>query len=101
MPYDWSEMSVEKYPVLFDDNGKTETAWLNYKLERSGKGMKLEINANKELGPMAMRLGPFEKQPEASKIRVNGQAPKDALAERSGDSWWVRFTMPVDPVGKM
>ncbi len=100
MPYGWNEMSVAKYPVLFDDDGKMETASLNYKLERSGKGMKLEINANEELGPVAMRLGPFERQPEASKIRVNGQIPKDALTEHSGDSWWVRFTMTVGPAKK-
>ncbi len=100
MPYGWNEMSVEKYPVLFDNDGKMETAWLNYKLKRSDKGMKLEINANKELGPVVMRLGPFEKQPEASKIRVNGQPPIGALTEHSGDSWWIEFTMPVGPAIK-
>jgi hypothetical protein len=101
MPWDWDKMSVEKYPVLFGSDGKTGTAWLNYKLERSGKGMKLEISANKELGPIAMRLGPFEKEPEASKIRVNGQVPKGATTEHSGDSWWIKFTVSVGPVGKI
>ncbi len=95
MPYDWNEMAVTQYPVLFEETGKMETAYLNYKLIRSSRGMKLEIIASKPLGPVAMRLGPFEKQSEASNIHVNGKTLTDDIVEHSGDSWWAKFTMPV------
>ena len=97
MPYDWTEISVEKYPVVFEDSGKLETTFLHYKLERTRYGMKLEIDADKDLGMVRMRLGPFEKQPKSSDVRVNGQTPAGASIEKSGDSWWVKFTMSVGP----
>ncbi len=95
MPYNWNEVSVAKYPVLFENSGDPEITYLNYRLDRVHGGMKLEISADKELGFIAMRLGPFEKQPEISKILVNGQNPTGAIIEHSGDSWWVRFTEDV------
>jgi hypothetical protein len=95
MPYDWNEITVTNYPALFKNSGNTETARLDYKLERVADGMKLEINADEAIGPVAIRLGPFEKQPEISKIRINGQKPTGALIEHSGDSWWVRFTATI------
>ncbi|HTB85857.1 MAG TPA: hypothetical protein VK742_19590 [Candidatus Sulfotelmatobacter sp.] len=95
MPYGWNEVAVKKYPVVFEDSGQIETAFLHYTLKRSGKRMKLEIGADKDLGPVAMRLGPFEKQPDTSAIQVNGQNPPGASIQQSGDSWWVKFTMPV------
>ncbi len=95
LPYDWNEISVDNYPVLFDNSGNFQTALLHYQLNRDGNKMNLEISADKELGPVAMRLGPFAKQPEASDIRVKGRRPKGLLIEHSGDSWWIRFTMPV------
>ena len=60
-------------------------------LKRSTIGMKLEISADKELGPVAMRLGPFEKPPKTSNIQFNGQIPADVVIDRSGDSWWAQF----------
>lgn len=95
MPYNWNEIAVTKYPVLFEHSGKIGTALLNYRLQRSGEGMKVQINADEVLGPVAMRLGPFEKRPEISKIRVNGENPTETLVEHSGDSWWVGFTANV------
>ena len=95
MPYGWNEIAVQRYPILFEQSGKMETALLNYKLKRSGKTMRLEISADKEVGPVAMRLGPFEKKPKESDIRVNGEVPLVSAVERSGDSWWVQCTMPV------
>ena len=95
MPYGWSEVAVEKYPILFERQGTLETARLHYKLARSGDRMKLEIASDRELGPVAMRLGPFAKRPGAICIRVNGKIPAKASVEQSGDSWWIRFTMLV------
>jgi hypothetical protein len=96
MPYDWSEMAVSRYPVLYEHAGKLETASLTYKLARTAKEMKLEISADKPIGQVSMRLGPFEK-PEDSKVSINGKSLVDALNERSGDSWWVNFTAAVGP----
>ena len=95
MPFGWNAMSVDKYPVLFESSGINETTYLHYQLKRTGDGMKLEIGADNDLGMVAMRLGPFKKQPRASDIRVNGQNPPDASVGKSGDSWWVKFNAPV------
>ena len=95
MPYDWNEIAVKKYPVLFENSGKMETTFLHYQLTRNRHGMKLEISADQALGPVAMRLGPFAEQPELSDVQVNGQTPAGASIEHSGDSWWVKFTAPV------
>jgi hypothetical protein len=95
LPYDWNHITINKYPVLFKNSGQTETAFLNYQLKRIGKGMDLKISANQALGPVAMRLGPFDKQPEISDIHINGQNPTGAIIERSGDSWWVQFTSSI------
>lgn len=94
MPYGWSEVAVEKYPVLFERSGKSEIALLRYKLNRSGDAMKLTISSDKELGPVVMRLGPFEREASASAVLVNGTHPQ-VTVEQSGDSWWARFTMAV------
>lgn len=91
MPYEWSEMAVEKYPVLFQGSGKLQAASLHYKLVRSGDGMELQIGADKDLGPIELRLGPFAKRPKASNILVNGQTPAGTAIEHSGDSWWIKF----------
>jgi hypothetical protein len=61
--------------------------------------MELEIASDQEIGPVAMRLGPFEKQPDTGSVLVNGQRPESSI-EHSGDSWWVKFTMPSIPAGK-
>ncbi|MBU6410701.1 MAG: hypothetical protein KGR98_09960, partial [Verrucomicrobia bacterium] len=95
MPYGWKEMAVEQYPVLFERAVKLETAHLRYQLERSGEEMELTIAADRDLGPVLMRLGPFARRPEATDIRVNGQIPAGTSVDYSGDSWWVRFTISV------
>lgn len=97
VPYDWNEIAVTKYPVLFEKSGEPKTALLKYKLKRFDDGMKLEISADEPIGPVAMRLGPFNQKPDISKIRVNGEPTPDAQTGHSGDSWWVRFTANVGP----
>jgi hypothetical protein len=95
MPYGWSEMAVSKYPALVEVDGKTELAHLHYDLRRAAGHLTMEITADRELGAVAMRLGPFEKQPEAQDVTVNGKHPADAKIVQSGDSWWVSFTARV------
>jgi hypothetical protein len=100
MAYDWNEISVAKYPVVFENAGKMETTFLRYKLQRTGHGMKLDISADQDLGIIPMRLGPFEKRPKATDIRVNGQIPTGATVDQSGDSWWVKFALSVGLASK-
>ncbi|HTB85933.1 MAG TPA: hypothetical protein VK742_19975 [Candidatus Sulfotelmatobacter sp.] len=95
LPFGWNEISVKEYPVLFEQAGEIKTARLHYQLKRSGVKMNLTIGADHDLGPVLMRLGPFARQPGASDVRVNSQTPPDATVERSGDSWWVKFTLPI------
>jgi hypothetical protein len=64
--------------------------------------MTLDISADRPLGPVSMRLGPFAKQPVASDVLVNGKHPSDSKPSefkiaQSGDSWWVSFTTVVGP----
>jgi len=100
MPYDWSEIAVSKYPVVFASEGRLDTAQLVYRERRSGEGIELHLAADKNVGPMAVRLGPFAEPPTAASVRVNGAVPPGAAIEQSGDSWWLRFTVPVGPPRK-
>ncbi|MGH7940656.1 MAG: hypothetical protein ACREFR_06245, partial [Limisphaerales bacterium] len=95
MPFNWKEITVKQYPVLFENSGKMDTTLLHYKLERSRRGMNLEIGADQPLGRVAMRLGPFERSPDLANIRVNGQTPRNARIQHSGDSWWVGFAVEL------
>jgi hypothetical protein len=72
-----------------------EIADLRYDLHRAAGHMSMEISADRPLGSVEMRFGPFEKQPQAADVLVNGQHPTDAKVEQSGDSWWVSFVAPV------
>jgi hypothetical protein len=98
MPYDWKEIAVKKYPIVFESSGELRTGFLSYTLKRSGDAMDLSISSDKDLGPVAMRLGPFAKRPEAHRVRVNGKIPSGTSVEQSGDSWWIRFAFPVRQV---
>jgi hypothetical protein len=95
LPYGWTEMGVDKYPAFVERAGKSETALLHYDLRRAGTRMTLDITADKSLGPVAMRLGPFAEKPETSAVLVNGKHPADPSVAKSGDSWWVSFTAPL------
>ena len=97
MPYDWKEIDVRSYPFESAHAGTSVSALLSYRLARSGRAMKLEVSADKPVGIVAIRLGPFQKQPDTSDVQVNGRIPAKASIEHSGDSWWVRFTIPVGP----
>jgi hypothetical protein len=98
MPYDWKVITVREYPLAFISAGKLQTAFLNYKLKRSGEEMDLRISSDKDIGPVAVRLGPFASQPLARDIRVNGKVPVGASVEHSGDSWWILARISVGPI---
>jgi hypothetical protein len=95
MPYRWNEIAVERYPVLTEHAGKTETALVQYKLDRVAGRMNLDISSNKELGPVTIRLGPFDRKPSERNVLINGRSPEDASIVQSGDSWWVGFKAAV------
>ncbi len=97
MPYGWTEMSVNKYPALVERNGRTEIARIHYDLRRSGGEMRFTVSANRNLGMVDMRLGPYATAPSASDVLVNGSHPADPSITQSGDSWWISFTSSVGP----
>ena len=101
MPYGWNEIAVESYPLLFEHMGKTEPALMHYKLDRLAGRMNIEISSNKELGPIAIRLGPFDKRPGGTNVRINGRLPENATVQYSGDSWWVGFKASIGPTTGM
>ncbi|MGH7940542.1 MAG: hypothetical protein ACREFR_05675, partial [Limisphaerales bacterium] len=96
MPLNWDEIAVNKYPVLFENSGTMQNAFLHFKLKRRRAGMNLEIGADQTVGPVAMRLGPFTRPPDEARIRVNGQEARHVIIERSGDSWWARFNYTIN-----
>jgi hypothetical protein len=98
MPYDWSVMAIKEYPLTFVSEGKLQTAFLNYKLNRSGNEMALRISSDKDIGPIAVRLGPFARQPQLRSVHINGKFPVGATVQHSGDSWWIRCKISVGPM---
>jgi hypothetical protein len=94
MPYDWNKIAISDYPVLHKQSGKFETAHVHYKLERTKKGMNLNIGSDKQLDNVAFRVGPFKTQPDNNAIMVNGKFA-EAVFAKSGDSWWGSFTMSI------
>lgn len=101
MPYGWNRLAVEKYPLVFASSGRLQTAYLRYQLRRSGAGMDLDVACDQAIGPVRVRLGPFAKRPQGSSVRVNGRTAAGAVVEHSGDSWWLRFTMPPGQIARL
>ena len=95
LPYGWAEIGVDKYPALVEREGKIETAHVHFDLRRAAGRMSLEVTADRALGDVAMRLGPFERQPRAGDVTVNGRHPEAPQVEKIGDSWWVSFKAAV------
>lgn len=95
VPYGWSEIAIDKYPALVERNGKVETAYVRYDLRRTGGRMNFVVSADRPLGPVDIRLGPFENEPTAGDVLVNGRHPAGVKFQKSGDSWWVAFTQTI------
>jgi hypothetical protein len=94
LPYEWSEIAVDRYPIVIERAGRVENALLRYKLERAVARMRLTIAASKELGDVAIRLGPFGQPPDPSTLRTNGIRSTGTVVH-DGDSWWVKMNAPV------
>ncbi len=97
MPYGWTEVAVDKYPALYSHDGKVETALLNYRLVRAPGRMNLDISANKTVGAVSIRLGPFKESPAATSVLINGKHADGASVSHSGDSYWISFTTNLGP----
>lgn len=94
MPLGWNKISVEKFPALIENGDHRNIVWINYELDRTGNQMKLSITSDKPLESIAVRLGPFEKQPNATSVLANGNHPTTTVSH-SGDSWWESFNMSI------
>lgn len=97
MPYGWSRMAVNDYPVLAGPAAKAATAHVRYELKRVGRQMQLSLSCDRDLGPVLLRVGPFAQRPEAADLLFNGAPPAGVTIEWSGDSWWARYTASVGP----
>jgi len=89
MPKGWTSISVNEYPVWIQDENSTKRIHLKYLLERNESGMTLDLSTESSLaGGVAVRFGPFEKEPDSSKVTLNGKNIQ-AKPEKSGDSFWI------------
>jgi hypothetical protein len=70
---------------------------LHYDLHRAAGSLSLDISADRPLGTVAFRLGPFTSQAEAARARINGKPLEKLAVEQSGDSWWVWSNAAVGP----
>jgi hypothetical protein len=59
--------------------------------------MNLDMSADKPVGPVSVRVGPFKDSPAPTSVLVNGKHPDGASVSRSGDSFWVSFTTTLGP----
>jgi hypothetical protein len=100
LPYGWTEIAIDKYPALVEQQGRPETAFLHYHLRRTARGIDFEVSSDRKLGAVSFRLGPFAERPDGSVIRVNGKPPTEPSFEQSGDSWWVSFVEPVNAISR-
>ncbi|MGB9608746.1 MAG: hypothetical protein ACPL7E_09430, partial [bacterium] len=90
IPYGWNRMEIKDYPVWLEGGVKTG---LEYRLVREGKGMKMEIKADKQLPSIEIRIGPFSEKPSQGEGNADGKRLRGKL-EKSGDSWWIWFKSP-------
>ena len=54
--------------------------------------MNFDISADKSIGAVPVRLGPFKNSPSPSSVLINGKHPEGATVSHSGDSYWVSCT---------
>ncbi|MGB9877131.1 MAG: hypothetical protein ACPLPS_05115 [bacterium] len=90
IPYGWNRMEIKDYPVWLEGGVKTG---LEYRLVREGKGMEMEIKADKQLPSIEIRIGPFSEKPSQGEGNADGKRLRGKL-EKSGDSWWIWFKSP-------
>lgn len=90
VPYGWNKIEIKDYPIWLK-NG--ERANLRYTLTRDKKGMRMELSTDRELCQLEVRLGPFSQKPRLGGGTTEGKT-LEGKSERSGDSWWVRFSVP-------
>jgi len=98
MPKGWNRISIDEYPAWIQTGSGITQVNLEYVLERNESGMTFDLSADIPLtGGIAVRLGPFEKKSECSRITLNGKRLQ-ARSEKSGDSFWV--TAETDSIMK-
>ena len=94
MPRDWSKITVSEFPAWIDVDGDRQRVSLDFILLREKDGMQLNLKADRPLGNVEVRLGPFDTLPKEPQVHCNGLL-LDAQRETSGDSTWVRVKVPA------
>ena len=89
MPKGWTRISIDEYPAWIQTGRGITQVSLEYNLERNESGMAFDLSTDIPLaGGMAVRLGPFEKKSDCSRVTLNGKKLQ-ARPEKSGDSYWI------------
>jgi hypothetical protein len=83
MPYDWTVMTIKKYPLAFSSAGKLRTAFLNYRLKRSGDEMDLRISSDQNKCVAFLSMERFRREQLFSTLEIPGGSylmPQSALS---------------------
>jgi hypothetical protein len=86
LPLGWAGMSVRNLPVVVATRSGSPVAHVTAELRRDGPTLRYTVSADRDLGDILARLGPFPAKPAGS------------AAYRSGDAWWIDRTIRVGRV---
>lgn len=93
LPGRWATLEVKNQPVRTKSNGRSELIMLGARFHRepeSGK-ITLQVETDKPVDRLAIRLGPFPAGARSVETRMNGN-PVEASLFLSGDSKWAWVT---------
>lgn len=85
LPLDWQGMSVRNLPVVVATPTGSPVAHVTAELRREGDTLRYSVSADRDLGDIPARIGPFRAK------------PAQASAHRSGDAWWIDLPIHVGP----
>lgn len=85
LPFAWKGMAVRNLPVAAGHLPGHPVAHITATLRRDGDTLAYAVSADRDLGEIPARMGPFRSK------------PANSSAYRSGDAWWIDRTIRVGP----
>lgn len=95
MPRTWERLAFEDFPAWVHTPTGPQQRSLKGELLRTATGFELELESDKALGPVQMRLGPLPDATTGVKVLCEGKELSHSI-EESGDSQWVRFIVQAE-----
>jgi len=100
IPAAWSQAEVRDYPAATSSDGRIAPNHIAYRLDRSARGIRLAIRADRPVDRLCVRLGPFAARPAKAALSLRaeqpprrdaapGNKPLQARAVKSGDAYWL------------